>query len=151
MGELFDRINITGFDARTYFQEHSNNESSLPNIGIAVSGGGYRALLYGAGILAALDNRTENSTLPGHLGGLLQASTYVSGLSGGAWLVGSIYVNNFSSIPDLLGDSSPGGVWDFNRSILIGPEDKPDYYQDILDSVLTKRDAGYQVSITDAW
>lgn len=151
MHDLLDRVSPAGFDAGAYIDQHLGNESNLPTIGIAVSGGGHRALLNGAGAVAALDARTENSTLPGHLGGILQAATYISGLSGGAWLVGSIYVNNFTTIPALLGDSTPGGVWDFNRSILIGPEDHPNYYRDLRDSVLSKRDAGFNVSITDPW
>jgi lysophospholipase len=151
MHDLLDRLNITGFDAGAYIDEHSNNGSALPNIGIAVSGGGYRALLNGAGTLAAFDSRTAGSTSIGHLGGILQSSTYISGLSGGAWLLGSIFVNNFTTIPALLGDSTPGGVWDFNRSILLGPENQPSYYRDLLDSVLSKREAGFAVSITDPW
>src|ERR1700761_1958082 len=39
---LFDRLNITDFDSSAYLNEHSGNSSALPNIGIAVSGGGYR-------------------------------------------------------------------------------------------------------------
>lgn len=151
MPGLLDRLNITGFDARAYIGKHSDKESSLPNIGIAVSGGGYRALLNGAGILAAFDARTEGSTLPGHLGGFLQAATYTSGLSGGAWLMGSIFINNFTTITALLGDSTPGGVWDFNRSILVGPENQVDYLKDLGGAVLSKRDAGFDVSITDPW
>ena len=151
MHHLLDRLNITGFNAGAYIDEHSGNDSLLPNIGIAISGGGYRALLNGAGAVAAFDSRTAGSTSIGHLGGILQSSTYITGLSGGAWLLGSIYVNNFTTIPALLGESIPGGVWDFNRSILLGPEGQSNYYRDLLDSVLSKRDAGFDVSITDPW
>jgi lysophospholipase len=94
-------MNISGFDAASYMNGISNNVSSLPNIGIAVSRGGYRALQNGAGFLAAADNRTINSTNSGQIGGLLQATTYLSVLSGGGWLVGSMYANNFSSVPAL--------------------------------------------------
>lgn len=149
--QLLSGLNITDFDVDGYFATHSNNSLSLPNIGIAVSGGGYRALMNGAGAFAAMDSRTEGSGDPGHLGGLLQASTYVSGLSGGAWLLGSIYMNNLSTVTSLLGDSSAGGVWDFNRSILLGPEDHANYYNDLLDTVRAKRDAGFPVTITDFW
>ncbi len=93
MQDLLGRLNITGFDASSYISNHTKNISALPNIGIAFSGGGYRALLNGAGALQAFDNREANGTAPGHLGGLLQASTYVAGLSGGSWLVGSIFVS----------------------------------------------------------
>ncbi|KXX75758.1 Lysophospholipase 2 [Madurella mycetomatis] len=46
----------------------------MPRIGIALSGEGYRAMLNGAGALAAFDDRTSGSTEPGQLGGILQAS-----------------------------------------------------------------------------
>lgn len=50
-------MNISGFDAATYINGVKNNASTLPNIGIAVSGGGYRALMNGAGFIAAADDR----------------------------------------------------------------------------------------------
>ena len=95
MRDLLVRTNITGFDADAYITNNARNTTVLPNIAIAFSGGGYRAMLNGAGALQAFDNREVNGTnTPGHLGGLLQASTYVAGLSGGSWLVGSIYVSS---------------------------------------------------------
>lgn len=53
----------------------------LPTIAIAVSGGGDRAALYGAGCLAAFDGRNASSMAKG-TGGLLQAASYLSALSG---------------------------------------------------------------------
>ena len=94
MRDLLSRLNITGFDASAYITNNAQNTTALPNIAIAFSGGGYRAMLNGAGALQAFDDREAAGTVPGHLGGLLQASTYVAGLSGGSWLVGSIYVRN---------------------------------------------------------
>src|SRR5690242_11576783 len=75
MRELLSRLNITGFDANAYFFDNRNN-SELPNIAIAASGGGYRALMNGGGAVAAFDNRTDGSTGAGQLGGLLQSATY---------------------------------------------------------------------------
>ncbi|KAJ4136632.1 Lysophospholipase 1 [Fusarium falciforme] len=57
----------------------------MPKIAVACSGGGYRAMLSGAGMLAAMDNRTDGANEHG-LGGLLQGATYLAGLSGGNWL-----------------------------------------------------------------
>ncbi|KAF5092702.1 hypothetical protein D0Z00_004455, partial [Geotrichum galactomycetum] len=93
--EFLNRMNLSNFDAESFLAN-----SSL-NIGLAFSGGGYRAMLCGAGQFAALDERTTNSTGDGHLGGLLQASTYLAGLSGGNWLVNSIVLNNFTSVQAL--------------------------------------------------
>lgn len=47
MRELLGRLNITDFDAAGYISDHAQNSSNLPNIAIAVSGGGYRALMNG--------------------------------------------------------------------------------------------------------
>ena len=52
-----------------------------PTIGIALSGGGYRAAQYGAGTLMGLDNRNKSAVSAG-TGGLLQVSSYMAGLSG---------------------------------------------------------------------
>lgn len=116
------RLNITGFDAAGFFDNNGNNASALPNIGIAVSGGGYRALMNGAGALAAFDSRTPNSTNTGQIGGLMQSATYLAGLSGGGWLVGSIFVNNFTSVQDIINTnpSVSGSLWQFGNSILEG-------------------------------
>lgn len=120
--DFLARANITGLDTNTYINNLTKNASALPIIGIAISGGGYRALMNGAGAIAAFDNRTINSTSQGHLGGLLQASTYVSGLSGGSWLVGSLYVNNFTSVQDIINTNLniSGSLWEFSNSILQG-------------------------------
>lgn len=119
--EFLVRMSITGFDARRYIDTHRNNATALPNIGIAASGGGYRALLNAGGALAAFDSRTPNSTNTGQLGGLLQSATYLAGLSGGGWLVGSLMVNNFTSVQDLMnGQPDDSGVWQLSQSILEG-------------------------------
>lgn len=47
MQDLLRRVNITGFDAAGYISDHAKNTSALPNIAVAVSGGGYRALMNG--------------------------------------------------------------------------------------------------------
>ena len=159
MKDLLSRLNITGFDAEGYINNNANNASALPNIGIAVSGGGYRALSNGAGALAAFDNRTANSTAPGMLGGLLQSATYLAGLSGGGWLVGSLYVNNFTSVQTIQNTTTDasGDLWQFGNSILKGPSSSiqalgsADYYAKLVDEVGGKDSAGYDISITDYW
>ena len=156
MQSLLGRLNITGFDVDTYFTNHQSNTSNLPNIGIAVSGGGYRACLNGAGAIQAFDSREANSSTSGHLGGLLQSATYVSGLSGGGWLVGSIYVNNFTTISALLNDNT-SSVWHFDNSIFEGPAQggiqaltSAEYYSTIYSEVQDKSD-DYETTLTDYW
>lgn len=155
MREFLSRMNVSGFDAGQYIDNNRNNVSALPNIGMAFSGGGWRALINGAGVLKALDSRTDNATARGQLGGLLQSSTYMAGLSGGNWLVGSFYMNNNSRIEDI---ANAPGTWDFQNSILEGPPsggikllNRVEYYTDLYEQVQRKRDAGYDASLTDYW
>ncbi|KAF1997388.1 lysophospholipase [Amniculicola lignicola CBS 123094] len=158
MRELLVRLNITGFDAGAYIDNHKDNTSALPNVAIAFSGGGYRAMLNGAGGLAAFDSRTPNSTNTGQIGGLLQSSTYIAGLSGGGWLVGSIYSNNFTTVQAIIDQPNGGSVWQLGQSIIEGPKtggiqllNTAEYYNNLHDSVNSKEDAGYDVTLTDYW
>ena len=149
-----DRANIPDFDAKGFIDQNRRNASALPNIGIAVSGGGYRALMNGAGFLSAADSRNNAS---GPISGLLQSTTYLAGLSGGGWLVGSMFANNFSSVPDLQRGSKGSGVWKFDRSIFQGPEESgigllntADYWTEVVDQV-DQKSRGWNTSITDYW
>ncbi|EAW10337.1 lysophospholipase family protein [Aspergillus clavatus NRRL 1] len=155
--DFFNHVKIKDFDPVGYINQVAGNMSNVPNIGIAVSGGGYRALMNGAGAIKAFDSRTPNSTSSGQLGGLLQSATYLAGLSGGSWLLGSIYINNFTTISDLQ-TYEKGAVWQFQNSIFEGPDgdkiqilDSASYYKAISDAVSGKSDAGYPTSITDYW
>ncbi|KAF9889347.1 Lysophospholipase 1 [Aspergillus nanangensis] len=155
MKDLLGRLNLTGFDATSYINQHASNVSNLPNIAIAVSGGGYRAMTNGAGAIKAFDDRTSGATDSGHLGGLLQSATYLSGLSGGGWLVGSVYINNFTTISDL---QSSDRLWQLKTSILEGPDAKhlqilssAKYWDQLVKTVDGKKDAGFNTSLTDYW
>ena len=142
--------NLEDFDASSFLSNTTDGRSIT--IGIAFSGGGYRAMLAGAGQLAALDNRTEGAHKEG-LGGLLQASTYLVGLSGGNWLVGSVAVNNFTSVQDIVNNKID--IWDLEHSIVnMGGWNLVkayEYYKDLYDDVSAKEDAGFEVSLTDTW
>lgn len=59
----------------------SSFNGNYSKVGIAISGGGYRAAQYGAGVLSGLDARNESSLNAG-TGGLLQVTSYISALSG---------------------------------------------------------------------
>ena len=156
MRDLLARFNITGFDAASYITNNAKNASALPNVAIAISGGGYRALMTGGGAVQAFDSREGNSTNAGHLGGLLQVSTYLAGLSGGSWLVGSIYVNNFTTISTLQGNAT--STWEFQNSIFTGPSQSglqllntADYFANVENAVSKKNSAGFPTSVTDYW
>ncbi|PCG95431.1 Acyl transferase/acyl hydrolase/lysophospholipase [Penicillium occitanis (nom. inval.)] len=158
MRDFFGHVNISNFDAVSYIDTVANdNATNLPNVGIAFSGGGYRAMLTGGGAFKAFDSRTPNSTSAGQIGGLLQTATYVSGLSGGSWLLASLYVNNFTTIGDLQADGK-GEAWQLGQSILEGPStggfqllSSAEYYNTISDQVQAKSDAGYDTTLTDIW
>lgn len=158
MADFMSRANISGFDAASYINNLGSNVANLPNIAIAISGGGYRALMNGAGFIAAADNRTAGTTDQGGIGGLLQATTYLAGLSGGGWLVGSLYSNNFSTVVNLRDGSDGSSVWKFDSSIFSGPKSSgisilntAEYWDDVYDQVEDKVDAGFESSITDYW
>lgn len=159
MREFLVRANITGFDVGSYIDNHRDNTSSLPNIALAFSGGGYRALLNGAGALAAFDSRTPGATGRGQLGGLLQASTYASALSGGGWMIGSIYANNFTTVQDIINHGENSAIWQFQNSLFVGPPrggvqilSTADYFSNLVSTVRSKVDspAGrFNSSLTD--
>lgn len=158
MVQFFQNSGLTDFDAVAFINANAQNFSVVPNIGIAVSGGGYRALMNGAGFLAAADSRVPGSTDTGGIGHLLQASTYLAGLSGGGWLVGSMFANNFSTVVQMRDGYENSALWDFENSIFEGPEtsgisilNMASYWDDVVDQIGDKRDAGYELSITDTW
>ncbi|ODV67193.1 phospholipase B [Hyphopichia burtonii NRRL Y-1933] len=136
------------FNATDFINNKANRSI---HVGLSFSGGGYRAMLAGAGALSALDNRTKGASKSG-LGGLLQASTYLTGLSGGNWLTGTISMNNFTSVQKILDD---GKIWDLEHSIMnVGGWNAYKtykYYKALYDDIHDKEDAGYEVSITDTW
>ncbi|KAI0633188.1 lysophospholipase catalytic domain-containing protein [Trametes polyzona] len=134
--------------------------AAFPNLGIATSGGGFRAALFGAGVLNALDGRNQTSVQAG-LGGLLQAAQYISGLSGGSWLVSSLAQANFPMLQDLVfgtqlavtGDDSYGG-W-ITPIDLLEPNNNPIIAFALIDAIVfetqAKFNASFPVSVTDAW
>lgn len=141
---------LSNFDADAFVSNTKNGRSL--KVGIAFSGGGYRAMFNGAGQLSALDNRTSGAHEHG-LGGLLQSATYLTGLSGGSWLVGSVVLNNFTSVQDIVNGVIP--IWDVEHSIVNyggwNPKKAIDYYKDLHNAVQAKKDAGFELSITDTW
>jgi hypothetical protein len=76
-------------------------DRDFPRVGLAFSGGGYRAMLNGAGVLQAFDG-SNTTAINARTGGLLQSSLYITGLSGGSWLVGSWALNNYPSMTTMV-------------------------------------------------
>ncbi|KAL8283927.1 hypothetical protein RQP46_005359 [Phenoliferia psychrophenolica] len=113
--------------------------STLPNIAVSVSGGGFRAMLTGGGILSGLDSRVATAVEAG-TGGLLQLANYAVGLSGGGWCLGSWAAANYPTFEDML------AVWDFQDEALLPKPSDPTVYQDAALSTITKFEAGFPVS-----
>jgi lysophospholipase len=119
--------------------------SKLPTVALTSSGGGYRALLSGAGVLQGFDARDSNVSTSG----ILQAIQFHAGLSGGAWLLSSFAGNNYPTITSL-----KNGLWKqaFQDSLL-----DPAYllaapaYIAVTDDILAKQNAGFPPTLTDPW
>ncbi|KAK4702983.1 lysophospholipase, partial [Phenoliferia sp. Uapishka_3] len=133
------------------FSQLFPNSTSYPRVSTAISGGGYRASLYGAGTLSALDSRNATNAAP-----ILQLSDYLSGLSGGSWAVSSLAMND---LPDLfslvLGENGQTG-WMLDLALLdpdglTGLIKDQEYYSTILADVRAKADVGFPVSLVDVW
>lgn len=149
-----------------------SNASDHVNVALAFSGGGLRALLSGAGQYAALDNRTSTDDLS--LAGVLQSSTYISGLSGGAWLLSSFIYQNWPTVDEMVFED-PYNVWNYTSIGLFLNTSDPlslvyglvannyndtitnaAYYnlpvgEGIKNDLQLKLNAGFRTSITDLW
>lgn len=148
---LSEKANLTDFDAEEFINNYSDEHNIT--IGVAFSGGGYRAMLCGAGELLGLDDRFDDDESLNGLGGLLQSSTYLAGLSGGNWLVGLMVLNDWISVADIY--TGEKKIWDLEDSIFnpngINVIKTVEYYKNIYDSLEAKKDAGFETSITDIW
>ena len=69
----------------------------MPVVALANSGGGFRALLTGAGVIKSFDGREGSDGT----NGLYQGLSYHSGLSGGSWLLSSLMANDWPTITSL--------------------------------------------------
>ncbi len=121
-------------------------------IGMAFSGGGFRAMLSGAGQFSALDGRTPGANETG-LGGIVQASSYITGLSGGAWFVGSLVMNNWTTVHDILEPGS--GIWDLDYLLPtpggLDALENSEFWLQISEDIEDRFDAGYPIDLTDPY
>lgn len=131
-----------------HFDDFKDN---LPKVAIALSGGGYRAAQFGAGVLSGLDGRDESAKSAG-TGGLLQVASYLAGLSGGSWITSSLYSNGWPNIRDMvLGDGKdlPGWLLDLPLATPDGFnifDDKNEaFYGSVLSGVMAKDKTGMYV------
>ncbi|KLO18693.1 hypothetical protein SCHPADRAFT_819487 [Schizopora paradoxa] len=138
----------------------SNNGMGLPNLGIATSGGGYRAAMFGAAVLNSLDGRNATSKDIG-TGGLLQAATYLSGLSGGSWLVTSFAQANCPTFQDLVfgpsgsnNSTTDFGGWNAQFDLFLPSSNTTENLLFITEAISEtggKHAAGFPITIADPW
>jgi lysophospholipase len=109
------------------------------------------------GIMNALDGRNQSSKTAG-TGGLLQAASYVSALSGGSWLVTSLAMADFPTIQDLIfkpaSDTHAFGGWLANINVLQPSNDTAivtQYITTLFGEIAGKLKAGFPVGWADVW
>lgn len=151
-------LEATNASLPSYISDILNgNSSGYPNLGIACSGGGWRASMFGAGVMNVLDGRNAASVALG-TGGLLQAAQYLTGLSGGSSLVGSLAQANFPTMDVLaFGTNSTGpanawGGW-LAQINQVAPysnaTQNEQYAQLLIEEIRGKFEAGFAVSYVD--
>ena len=88
-----------------------------------------------------LDGRIQGN---GKMSGFLQANTYISGLSGGGWLVGAIAVHDFATVDTMRND-----YWHLEDNLVApaGLLNKASFYDDIYDQVEQKSHAGFDTCL----
>lgn len=162
---------ISDFVANAGLQVDDDVLNSDINVALGFSGGGYRAMFSGAGQLAALDNRTAAE---GGLGGVLQSATYIGALSGGAWLLASLAMQNFPLIDEVVLED-PYDLWNITTDrqlvnqtnyLALGWDALWDDYNAMLThanywdtpsgkgikaDIAAKEKAGFPTSLTDTW
>lgn len=145
MYQWLQTLNLSSIDMQHY---RNVTNGSSKNVDVAVSGGGYRSLLIGAGVIQALDGRENhtNSSLTSSVSGFLQGVTYLSGLSGGAWLVSSIIGNNYATISSLV-----SSLWHVEFAEGLEQNSDTPLFQDLITDDITLKSVAFDVSINDPW
>ncbi|GBL47878.1 hypothetical_protein [Candidozyma auris] len=147
-------------------EEDFDIENSSVRLATAFSGGGYRAMFVGAGELAAIDARSEDSPVAG----ILQSSTYIAGLSGGAWLLGSVAVQDWPEVVTLRdsmwNNTDANSIVDTSDFLGLAWAAITNSYSKLIthvrywknangtgigDDIKAKEDAGFYTTITDVW
>ncbi|KAL8278873.1 hypothetical protein RQP46_008744 [Phenoliferia psychrophenolica] len=135
--DILTRFNVTGYNVTHLL----NNASTHPRISIAVSGGGYSS-----NVAPLLRESLVLGVQDGKLTVAAELADYISGLSGGGWLVGSLMLHDMPTLFDLvLGGGGQQG-WHLELD-LVTPD--PDYLA--LDEAGDNKDGTYLDDITNDW
>jgi lysophospholipase len=140
-----ERLGLEDFDSCAYVNKlKENNHANVPILSFAISGGGYSSAFTGTAALRALDNRLPAANKQ-KTGGLLQALTYLTGLSGGAWPALSFPAYNFPTADQLLQYWQPQ-ISRFNAN------ETTQYVAtnvDMFQQIAQKLEAGFDVGMPD--
>lgn len=121
------------------------SQASAPVVAASWSGGGYRALLMGAGMRQSFDVRDSSSPVSG----VYQSLTYESGLSGGGWFLAGIVSDNYPTISYLTDKFYPPNIQAGSLSPGGPPGVIPNDLNILLNQVASKQAAGYEVNMVD--
>jgi lysophospholipase len=125
--------------------ESKTGAFDVEQVALTTSGGGYRSLLSGAGVIQGLDSRDSDVSTSG----LYQALTYQAGLSGGSWLLSSMAGNNYPTITylkEILWKQAFQDSLADPAFLLVAIA-----YAEIIADVFGKEAAGYRTTLTDPW
>ncbi|EFP84852.2 uncharacterized protein PGTG_10323 [Puccinia graminis f. sp. tritici CRL 75-36-700-3] len=132
----------TGYQSTSLLAQ---NQQDWPVLGIAHSGGGLRASLYAAGVFQAFDTRSTSSPVRG----VCPLASYVTGLSGGSWLVASLAANNYPTASEMVSG------WQLEKDLALpgglNPLRNAQFLDAVHDTAKLKENAGYNISLTDHW
>ncbi|KAJ7623772.1 lysophospholipase [Roridomyces roridus] len=148
-------VQRTGVSLPKYVADILESKERLPTVGISTSGGGYRAALFGAGVVNALDGRNSSAVEKG-TGGLLQTVTHLAALSGGSWFMTSLAQANFPTIQHLIfGDGHAGNFAGWNPEVDLFPSTATPteqllYASELLQELAVKAQH-FPVSLGDVW
>ncbi|ODO05799.1 phospholipase B [Cryptococcus amylolentus CBS 6273] len=122
-----------------------DNPPRTPIIGVALAGGGYRAMLTGLGGVMGMMNESTEAQDSG-TGGWLEGTSYWAGLSGGSWATGSFMANGGQLPTDLLTN-----LWDMSSNLVFPDSGKLTFYPELYQETNAKSDQGFPIQITDIW
>jgi lysophospholipase len=141
------RSKKTGKALRSWLETTGENFklTNTPTLAMVSSGGSYRAMLMGAGVVQAMDKRDTQAPT----GGLYQAMTYHSGLSGGSWLLTTLFGNGMDTVSVLSRDLwertlLKNGIYPLNTGS--APETPL-----ITKDMIARSSFGLPVTVTDVW
>lgn len=145
LSNYLSHANLKDFDIDHYVSAlNHTNYDAVPAIGVAVSGGGYASTILGAGVLRALDGR-ENASNEAGTGGLLQAMSFLSGQSGGSWLVSTYIANGLPLSEDVLEYWQP----QIDRLAAKTNGTHAATIESMVLDIAAKAEAGFNVSVAD--